>query len=294
LLGGIHAGDIERLSMPSLFPRLVEAERRPGRVLHTLSRNHQPTPDGLFRALRGGMSELVAAIESALPPGALRLNTAVSGVERAPAAWRVQAGDTRTDAAAVIVAAPAHASASFLQTVDASLARICAGVPYVSTASVAMAFRRADILHPLEGSGFVVARRESDLRITACTWVSSKWEHRAPDGCALVRAFVGGAHDPSAVDASDETLVATCVREVGGVLRITGSPLFARVYRWRNAGAQHNVGHRARMAGLAERLKSLPGLFVAGSGFDSIGIPDCVANGRRAAAAAADYVTIRV
>jgi protoporphyrinogen oxidase len=44
------------------------------------------------------------------------------------------------------------------------------------------------------------------------------------------------------------------------------------------------------MAGLAERLRKLPGLFVAGSGFESIGIPDCIANGRRVAAAAADYV----
>ena len=44
------------------------------------------------------------------------------------------------------------------------------------------------------------------------------------------------------------------------------------------------------MAGLAARLQSLPGLFVAGSGFESIGIPDCVANGRRIATAAHDYV----
>ena len=33
LLGGIHAGSIERLSLPSLFPRLAEAERSRSRVL---------------------------------------------------------------------------------------------------------------------------------------------------------------------------------------------------------------------------------------------------------------------
>src|SRR5262249_8078214 len=38
LLGGIHAGDIEQLSMQSLFPRLVELERTQGSVLR-----HQPT-----------------------------------------------------------------------------------------------------------------------------------------------------------------------------------------------------------------------------------------------------------
>jgi oxygen-dependent protoporphyrinogen oxidase len=294
LLGGIHAGDIERLSMPSLFPRLVEAERRPARVLHTLARNHQPAPDGLFRALRGGMSEMVTALESALPPGALRLDAAVTRVERTSSGWTVEAGGVRTGATAVIVAAPAHAAAAFLQPVDAAVAQICATVPYVSTASVALGFRRTDILHPLAGSGFVVVRRDNDVRITACTWVSSKWEDRAPDGHVLLRTFLGGAHDPGAVDTSDEALIDASVRDVAAVLKITAPPVFSRVYRWPNAGAQHNVGHRARMAGLAERLKSLPGLFVAGSGFDSIGIPDCVANGRRAAAAAADYATIRI
>jgi oxygen-dependent protoporphyrinogen oxidase len=68
------------------------------------------------------------------------------------------------------------------------------------------------------------------------------------------------------------------------------SPLLARVYRWRNAGAQHVVGHLARMQRLDERLAPIPGVFVAGSGFRATGIPDCVADGRAAAAGAAAYV----
>jgi oxygen-dependent protoporphyrinogen oxidase len=165
-------------------------------------------------------------------------------------------------------------------------------VPYVSTASVALGWARADIPHPLEGSGFVVARRHNAMRITACTWVSSKWEERAPPRHALLRAFLGGSHDPAAATLGDDELIAAAVRDVSSALGIRTSPVLARVYRWRDAGAQHNVGHRARMAGLGARLRALPGLFVAGSGFDSIGIPDCVAQGRRAAAEAADYVRI--
>ena len=76
-------------------------------------------------------------------------------------------------------------------------------MPYVSTASVALGWKRRDVAHPLAGSGFVVARRHNTLRITACTWVSSKWEDRAPADHVLLRAFVGGAHDPGAVDLDD-------------------------------------------------------------------------------------------
>jgi len=46
----------------------------------------------------------------------------------------------------------------------------------------------------------------------------------------------------------------------------------------------------ARLEAIEERLATLPGLFVAGSGFRSVGIPDCVADGRAAAGAAAQHV----
>jgi oxygen-dependent protoporphyrinogen oxidase len=153
-------------------------------------------------------------------------------------------------------------------------------VPYVSTASVALAWPRTAIAHPLTGTGFVVARRASDVRITACTWVSSKWEHRAPDRFALLRAFIGGAHDPDVVDLEDDELARIARRDLERVLGITAPPVLTRVYRWRRAGAQHNVGQRARMEALERRLAHHPGLFVAGSGFRSVGIPDCIADAR--------------
>ena len=293
LLGGIHAGDIEQLSMPSIFPRLTEAEQTSGGVIRALARAPRPSAGaggGLFRALRGGMSELVAAIIATLPAGALRTGAAVTALQRRGAGWSVHTDVEAFDAPSVILALPARTAAVLLRPVDDDAASACATVPYVSTASVALAWKREHIAHPLAGSGFVVARQHNSARITACTWVSSKWEDRAPAGHVLLRAFAGGAHDPGAVDATDDQLIDAAVRDLTPVLGIAAPPLLTRVFRWRDAGAQHVVGHRARMTALAARLGEHPGLFVAGSGFESIGIPDCIANGRRAGAAAADYV----
>jgi oxygen-dependent protoporphyrinogen oxidase len=186
----------------------------------------------------------------------------------------------------VVIASPARAAARLLAPMDDRAAALCAEVPYVSTASVALAWPRGAVRHPLAGSGFVVGRRHNALRMTACTWVSSKWSGRAPAGAVLLRAFVGGAHDPEAVDLPDDRLVDLAAREVAGVLGIEGPPMLARVHRWREAGAQHNVGQIARVAEIESRLARHPGLFVAGSGFRSVGIPDCIADGRAAAAAA--------
>jgi oxygen-dependent protoporphyrinogen oxidase len=174
-----------------------------------------------------------------------------------------------------------------LGPVDPDAAALCAATRYVSTVSVALGWPRGSVGHPLAGSGFVVARATNDVRITAATWVTSKWEHRAPAGHVLLRAYLGGAHDRSAVDEDDDTLIGIAVREVSAILSIRDTPMLARVARWPRAGALHEIGHADRVAALEGRLTALPGLHVTGSGFRSIGIPDCVADGRAVAAVAA-------
>jgi oxygen-dependent protoporphyrinogen oxidase len=288
LLGGIHAGDIDSLSLASLFPRLREAETRRGSVVRAFRHTQRTsTGDGLFRSLGSGMGELVTAIERRLPPGSIWYESPVRNIVKEGAGWRVSTDDASVPARAVVLACPAHAAARILAPVDDRAAALCAEVPYVSTASIALAWPRRAVRHPLAGSGFVVARAHNALRMTACTWVSSKWSGRTPAGTVLLRAFVGGSHDPEAVDLPDERLVDVTSRELAGILGIEGAPILSRVYRWRMAGAQHNVGQIARVAEIESRLAAHDGLFIAGSGFRSVGIPDCIADGRAAAAQAA-------
>jgi protoporphyrinogen/coproporphyrinogen III oxidase len=291
LLGGIHAGDVERLSMQSLFPRFAAAEARYGSVLRTF-RHQRAHPDGLFRSLAGGMEDLVRALVARLPDGALRLGTAATRLDRSADGWTVTAGEDRFEARAVILAVPAFAAGALLEPLDATAAALCREVPYVSTASVALAWRRDEVPHPLDGSGVVVARNRSGLRITACTWVSSKWDGRAPEGDVLLRAFIGGAHDPAAVTMDDRALVEVACRDMSSILGMRVPPHVARVHRWIDAGAQHIVGQTARVAAIEARLVRHPGVLVAGSGFRSVGIPDCVADGRAAGAAAAAFATM--
>jgi oxygen-dependent protoporphyrinogen oxidase len=291
LLGGIHAGDIEQLSMRSLFPRLLDLERVHGSVLATSAKPTATTADGrspapaMFATLRPGLSALVDTLERAVPAGTIRYDTPVDVLIRTAGGWDVAGIQAQT----VVFAAPAHVAARLLRPIDDRAAALCAQVPYVSTASVALAWPRAAVHHPLAGTGFVVARRHSQVRITACTWVSSKWDHRAPPGHVLLRAFLGGSHDPDVVSLSDDELGAIARRDLSAVHGITTAPSLARVFRWHRAGAQHTVGHLDRVAEIERRLEG-HGIFTAGSGFRSVGIPDCIADARRVAAAADAYV----
>lgn len=292
LLAGIHAGDAERLSMRALFPRLVDAERQAGSVLRSLrALQVTPSPQGAFVSLPGGVGELVDALAHALRPGTVRLSARVTELHRS-ALFTIEAPRATLQARAVILSLPAYTAGGLLRGFDTTLAGLCDAVPYASTATVAFGYRRDQIRHPLEGSGFVVPRVERNP-LLAATWVSSKWPGRAPDGFALVRGFLGGGRDPNRLELSDEELIHIAQDALVETLEIEGDPVVTRLFRFPRQSPQYEVGHLKRAASIEQRLASVPGVFLAGSGFRAIGIPDCIADGRETAARAAAFLATK-
>lgn len=297
LLAGIHAGDVDRLSVQALFPRFADAERTQGSLLRAFRAQGrgrggggpQRAADGAFRSFPDGLSEMVCAIASTLPRDSLRFGTEAKSVGGA-GPFDVQTDAGPIGARAVVVATRAYVAASLLRPIDAALADACAAVPYASTATISLGFNRSAIAHPLDGSGYLVPRAE-DAAILAVSWMSSKWPERAPDSQALLRVFVGGARDPHALSHSDDALIQHALRAIRPVLGIAGEPRLARVYRFARASAQHEVGHLDRMRRIDAILATRPGLYLIGSGFRVTGIPDCIADARANAAQAAAFVS---
>jgi oxygen-dependent protoporphyrinogen oxidase len=126
-------------------------------------RGASPHTDGAFRSLPGGLSEMVCALARILGPERLRVNSRVTAIDGSgPFVVRTSDGQ-HIDAKAIALTAPAFAVAALLRQRDADLARLCDDIRYVSVATVALAFPRAAVRHPLNGSGFVVPRSERAL-----------------------------------------------------------------------------------------------------------------------------------
>ena len=292
LLAGIHAGDINRLSMRSLFPQLVEAERTHGSVILALRAARARTPHpkaGLFRSLPGGIEELVVTLVATLPESAIRRGARALDIN-GPSPYTVRVADApAVSARAVILATPAHATASLVRGLDDRLAALCAEIRYRSTATVLMGYPQSAIRRPMRGSGFVVPRVQRNVPLMAGSWVTSKWPGRAPEGHTLLRAFLGGARDPAVLSRPDNELIDQAHTTFARLLEIDRRPDLTRVYRWERASAQHDVGHIERVSAIEDRLRCLPGLFVTGAGFRGVGIPDCVADGRATARAVVEW-----
>ena len=329
LLTGIYSGRADRLGIMSTFPQLKEMEQRAGSLVKGLLAGRKadgrtgPKPgaaspgaksgsdDSAFLALRGGLGSLVEVLVQRL--GGVTVRTGVRATSlsalppdrhapaRAPVALEqptdglqpryilTLSDGTRVAADAVIVATPAYAAAELIGPLCPEAVPHLAAIRFVSTITCVLGFDRAAVQHPLDGSGFLVPRREGRC-ITACTWVSSKWAHTAAPDQALVRCYLGRDGEQEALGWSDAEVVAAVRRELKELMGITAEPRLARVYRWERAMPQYEVGHRERVAAIEQAVAQQPGLVVAGASYHGVGVPDCIRQGQEAAERALSYI----
>lgn len=289
LVAGIYAGDGRALSLPATFPQLLALEQRHGSLLRgilSLSRGRQGKGKGdrvptrprwtPFVTLRAGLEHMIETLVGHLETVTFHLGTLATEVKRTAAGYQVRLRDGRALLGeAVVLTVPAHAAASLLRELDAPLADALAAIPYVSTATVSLAYRREDVSHPLRGFGFVVPRVEG-RDLLACTWTSSKFPHRAPEGYVLIRCFLGRAGHDEVATLAEDALIALARRELWEIMGITAAPVLTRAFRWPRALPQYTVGHLERLRTIGERLAHHPGLYLTGNAYRGVGIPDCI------------------
>jgi len=302
MIGGIYTADPEKLSLRATMPRFLEMEREHGSLIRAMMRaGSRPGESAgestsgarysLFLSFAGGMQTLVdrlaEMIVSKSPTTTIKTNCAVESLALDHTAtglpWTVRTNGDETFAAdAVCLALPAHASARLLREVDSESSTWLASIHFASTATINLAYKRADIPHRLNGFGFVVPFIEKRT-LLACTFSSVKFAGRAPADCVLLRAFLGGALQPEMFELEDGEMIRRVGDDLRALLGITAAPLFAQVMRWPRSMPQYRVGHRDLSKRIHQRMELLPGLALAGNAFNGPGLPDCIRSGEEAA-----------
>ena len=252
-----------------------------------------------FYSFRTGLADLSDAMVASLPPERLQGGAAVRtltcsgagcGQTAGTGRYALELADGRRELAdAVVLATPAWASGELLRPVAPLAAADLASIPYVTTATVSLAFRRDQVSHPLRGFGYVTPRAEG-RGVMATTWSSSKFRHRAPEGHVLVRSFVGRAGLEASAQLDDEELTALVRRELREVLGIAAAPEFVEIFRWPRGMPQYRVGHTDLVTRIEEAVAKVPGVELAGGAYHGIGIGDCLREGAAAAERALEHV----
>jgi protoporphyrinogen/coproporphyrinogen III oxidase len=296
MIGGIYTADPELLSLRATMPRFIEMERKHRSLLRALwhARKTQTRAESsgtsgarysLFLSLDGGMQMLVDALVKSLPANSIRLDTRAESLAYDANAKRWKIGTSSDDliyADAVCIALPAYAAGHLLRDTDPLPAKELDGIQYASTATLNLAYRRADIPHRLDGFGFVVPFIEGRATL-ACSFSSVKFAGRAPEDSVLLRAFVGGALQPETFDLDDEKIIKLVRKDLRDLLGIESPPHFAQIEKWPSSMAQYHLGHIERVDSIRERLRTFPSLELAGNAYSGAGIPDCIRSGESAA-----------
>jgi oxygen-dependent protoporphyrinogen oxidase len=299
LVGGIYTADPERLSLGATMPRFLAMEREHRSVIAAMWRQSRlasasATGSGarwsLFLSFDEGMQVLVDNLARRLPEGVVRCGSALRSLSRAAAGgWTLDGGE---ECHAVILATPSFVSSRLLSDLDPRLGAELEGIPYASSATVTLAYRREDVPHPLDGFGFVVPAVEK-RRIIACTFSNLKYPGRAPAGFVVLRSFVGGSLQPELFDVDDAAMLRAVRGEMADLLGVGAEPVLSRIHRYPRAMPQYEVGHLQRMERVRHLLAAHSGIQLAGSAYEGVGIPDCIASGERAAEAVMETLPSR-
>lgn len=226
-----------------------------------------------FSTFVEGMAEPVAALAQRLA-GSLRFAQGVAGIVSNGNRWRIAiTGGSAHEADGIVLALPAYAAGRLLEAVGVTHGRALAEVVYAPSITVSLAYRAEQVGVPMMGAGFVVDPNVAPVSLRACTYASSKFPGRAPDGHVLLRAYLPPMNgDPAAAAHA----------QLAAILGVRGEPLFSRAFYWDRGLPRYRAHHAEHVAAVRRRLSRLPPIAIAGAGYDGAGVSACVRSGRAA------------
>ncbi|WP_437187102.1 protoporphyrinogen oxidase [Planctomicrobium sp. SH668] len=293
MVGGIYTSDPEHLSLKATLPRFLEMERRHGSLIRAMkkqARTKKETEEasgaryGLFVSLKNGMQQLIDTLEQrVLEHTQCHSSPEVTSIEFAEQVWKVTTSQGRSKQFdGVVIALPAQVAANLVSSVDAETSHRLNQIHSASSAIVVTAHDLKNIRHPLDAFGMVIPHVEN-RDILATSFLSRKFDGRAPHGKVIIRTFVGGAMQPEKLDCPDDSLVNTVTRELREIFGVKKEPKIAVVTRYPGGMPQFTVGHLDRVDAIHQNAARIPRLKLAGNYFSGVGVPDCIQSGERAA-----------
>lgn len=295
MIAGIYTGDPENLSLLATMPRLKDLEKKYGSViLGLLSGTNKKKKDlnqasgprySLFLSFKEGLETLTKKLSTKIPGSSVRLGSKIKKIEKdtRDGSWRLITENGGMEAADILcLTTPADVSSLFMEKISPELSKKLSRISYESVATINFAFRRSDIGHALNGFGFVVPRIEN-RQLVACSFSSQKFDQRAPEGMALLRVFVGGVFGRDVFAMGDQALESLALQDLSALLKISGKPLFSCLSRYPGAMVQYGVNHLNLVSDIENESRKYSGLFLTGSSYRGVGIPDCIRDAERVA-----------
>ena len=265
-VSGPLASDADRANAAATLPRLTGLEQRYGSItggmLASKLLHRRTAMETEAFSFDGGMKRLIEML-AVSPNVRLRTGLEVTELISGSDGWIAIGQSSGTQHTLmtrhIVLSTPAEVTASLTAPLDAELATLLREIQYAPVSVVHMGFAETAIKRNLNGTGFLVPRREQ-LALTGCMWTSQLFPGHAPDGKVLLTNYLGGALHPEVVTWDDEQCVKEILRILKPLLKIKTDPEMVAIKRHQRALPLYYDAYPTRMQAIDSRLQRLPGL----------------------------------
>ncbi|TVT29800.1 protoporphyrinogen oxidase [Salinicoccus cyprini] len=287
LLSGIYGTNIDELSLMSTFPNFKELEETHGSLIRGMYNQRKNAPksggrkQGQFLQFKHGLQSFIDSLLAFIEENGVSafFEHDVESITKSGSGYTMHVNGEERSYDNIIVTTPHFQYKRWFEDLPLEYFK---HMKATSVATVVMAFEDHQVENDIDGTGFVVSRK-MDTSITACTWTNKKWAHAAPEGKALLRAYVGRPGDYIVDEKTDEEIVRLARKDLDSIMTISGEPEFTIVTRLKNSMPQYKVGHKEMIGGIHDYMaEHYPGVVLTGASHSGVGLPDCIRQAKEA------------
>jgi protoporphyrinogen/coproporphyrinogen III oxidase len=281
-VAGIFANRPENLSLRHALPAMHRLENRYGSLiigslLGIRARKKEGRISRELISFENGLQQLPDKIASRLKK--IHYNTEIVKIARENDEWFLASKkNIYGPFSAVVMNAPLYMMNSGLLPVYDNELEKFEGVDFPPLSVMHLGFMKEQVLHPLDGFGFLVPETEK-RRILGALFSSTLFPGRAPAGHHLLTVFIGGGRQPQLAGQKSEDILNMVLAEFKELLGITGDPVFTDHVFWPRSIPAYHVGYDVILETIRNIEAREAGLFLAGNFHGGISVPDCIKNG---------------
>ena len=299
-VSGVYAGNPDKLSVKSAFPKLYRLEEVYGGLLKGLikgakerkKRKEQSKQTARMFSFKNGMQTLPRAIAG-------RLGNKViynSNVEKAvkydngyDISFTHMNNPEKIFAHIVLSAIPAYQAGKIFGNEDKETLKHFNEIYYPPVKVLFLGYKKEDVGRDLDGFGFLVPAIENKSFLGAI-WSSVLFSDRANDEYSVFTLFIGGARSPEIFKETNENLIEKVIKEFNVIMDIKKAPVLVRDKMWSKAIPQYNIGHIEHERFFKDYETRNPGIFLSGNYRGGVAVGDCIINSELTSKRIIDYV----
>ncbi|MDH7605825.1 MAG: protoporphyrinogen oxidase, partial [Melioribacter sp.] len=287
-VSGVFAGDPNKLSVKSAFPKLYRLEEVYGGLIKGMikgakerkQRAEQSKQSAKMFSFVNGMQSFPESIAKKLEANIL-YDCKVQSVKKNLEGWNVfyekddQLHQLTSDF--VISTVPAYIAAKIFNEIDSNLSKHLNEIYYPPVMVLYLGFKKEAVGRPLDGFGFLIPSKEQKHFLGAI-WSSAIFPNRCEEDKAAFTLFIGGARSPHLFNLERQKLIDLVLIEFKEIMNINSDPILIKEKLWEKAIPQYNIGYIEHENYFEKFEKENPGLILSGNYRGGISVGDCIKN----------------